>query len=479
MPRCKITKKISEIGKYFEKTEEKAMTAMLESIEWLRLTDSKLGLSTPRNASYRSIDKLLVLVLMTFFEIGRLSGYEGSWLHGKMEAGKDAFYRLLRGTKTDWRKLYDRFSGLLIGKMRERAASRKDGGLPTCLVADDTDFPKRGMAMELVGRVFSHTLHKHIVGYKCLTLGLNDGCTFMPLDFSIHGELGRNKDQGLTAKQRKARHESNCREGDAAHDRMSEYFSNKVDVLVTMVRRAVCRGIEFEYLLVDSWFVCDKLIKAVLQLDGGRHVLGMAKNGKETFTVDGKAMNAANIIKTHWRKKVKCSRHRCRYFSVMAEYKGTPVRLFFCQRNSCDGWKIILTTDTRLRFLRAYEIYAMRWSIEVYFKEGKQFLMLGKNQSVYLTSQIAATTISMMQYSLLAFVKGTTEYETLGGLFRGTVADTAELTLYERVLSILAELLEEFLGFIGFPNKKIVATFLSQDEMILNAINRSRLMKYA
>ena len=121
----------------------------------------------------------------------------------------------------------------------------------------------------------------------------------------------------------------------------------------------------------------------------------------------------------------------------------------------------------------------MRWSIELYFKEWKQYLMLGKNQSVYLTSQIAATTISMMQYSPLAYVKETTEYKTLAGLFRGTVADNAELTLYERLLFIPAKLLEEFLGFIRFPNKKNVATILSLDELLFNTINRSKLMKYA
>lgn len=242
---------------------------------------------------------------------------------------------------------------LFVGKVRERAASRKDSGLPTCLVADDTDFPKRSMTMELVGRVFAHTLNKHIVGYKYLTLSLNGSCTFVLFDYSMHGKLGRNTDQGFSAKQRKARYKSMYLEGDAAHVRISEYFSDKVDILASMVSHAISRDIKYEYLLVDSWFVCDKLIKAVLRLDGNRHVLGMAKNDKEIFIVDGKAMNAANIIKTHWRRTVKCSRYRCRYFPVMAEYKGTLVRLFFCQRNSCDRWKIILTTDTKLRFLRA------------------------------------------------------------------------------------------------------------------------------
>ena len=106
----------------------------------------------------------------------------------------------------------------------------------------------------------------------------------------------------------------------------------------------------------------------------------------------------------------------------------------------------------------------MCWSIEVYFKEGKQYRRLGKNQSVYLTAQIAATTISLMHYSLLAYVRVKTEYKTLNGMFRGTIVGTSDLTLDERILFILAELLNIFLGFTGFLNKKIVATSMYQEE---------------
>lgn len=36
------------------------------------------------------------------------------------------------------------------------------------------------------------------------------------------------------------------------------------------------------------------------------------------------------------------------------------VRLFFCRRSKTDGWRILLTTDTSINFMRAYEIYAIR-----------------------------------------------------------------------------------------------------------------------
>jgi len=36
-------------------------------------------------------------------------------------------------------------------------------------------------------------------------------------------------------------------------------------------------------------------------------------------------------------------------------------------------WALFLSTDSELRDERLLEIYALRWGIEVYFKEAKQF----------------------------------------------------------------------------------------------------------
>ena len=58
-----------------------------------------------------------------------------------------------------------------------------------------------------------------------------------------------------------------------------------------------------------------------------------------------------------------------------------------------------------------------------------------------------------MQYLLLSLAKRISSYETLGGLFRGTKADLVEITLYERILLVLKDILEEFTIYIGFPNK--------------------------
>ncbi|MEQ1620563.1 MAG: transposase [Methylococcales bacterium] len=64
-------------------------------------------------------------------------------------------------------------------------------------------------------------------------------------------------------------------------------------------------------------------------------------------------------------------------------------RLLFVHGKACDSqqtlgkheWAVFLTTDTALSGAQILELYAMRWAIEVYFKEAKQHMGFQKEQS--------------------------------------------------------------------------------------------------
>ncbi len=62
--------------------------------------------------------------------------------------------------------------------------------------------------------------------------------------------------------------------------------------------------------------------------------------------------------------------------TILKMFGGREVRLFLCTRGKNENWKILLTTDLSIDFMRANEIYAMRWSIEVFFADGKRVLDL-------------------------------------------------------------------------------------------------------
>jgi hypothetical protein len=49
--------------------------------------------------------------------------------------------------------------------------------------------------MELIGKIFSHVTHTSNFGFKGLFMGYHDGKSFFSLDFSLHGEKGKNQNK--------------------------------------------------------------------------------------------------------------------------------------------------------------------------------------------------------------------------------------------------------------------------------------------
>ena len=462
MSRRKSTNFLSEIGTFFQKDSDSAIQAIIRAVKAMRLTSKLPTLETKHNAIVETTEKLLTLLLLPFFGCKDASHLRTSPAGRWFAAGYNMLYRLMRENAIDWRRVVSLVSNR-AGKYVDGNCERREGAV-RCLVADDTDMAKSGMRIEKIGKIYSHTLHRHILGFKGLLLGIADGVSFRPLDFSLHCEAGRSGSQGLTAKQRKARKTTDPGEGTPASARHGECFKSKIAKLVEMVRKAHKDGVDFDYLLIDSWFMCQEVVDTVAGL--GRHVIGMLKSNRNVFDVDGEKLKTGQIVGRHRKDSRRCRKYHCEYIVANTDLGGVHVRLFLCRRTKSDGWKCLLATDTSLSFVRAYEIYAMRWSIEVCFKECKQYLNLEGCQAQYFNSQIAHVSICLMQYTLLSIVKRMTSYETLGGLFRGTNADTVEITLYERILLMLRELLEEFAGYIGFPNKGTVQKFLSDTDLI-------------
>jgi len=94
-----------------------------------------------------------------------------------------------------------------------------------------------------------------------------------------------------------------------------------------------------------------------------------------------------------------------------------------------------------LSFKKALETYSIRWTIEVFFKECKQHLGLGKCQSNDFDAQIADTTITLMRYILLNLMKRFSSYETLGEAFSNTQIFMLELNLSQKIWNVFVQLM--------------------------------------
>ena len=153
---------------------------------------------------------------------------------------------------------------------------------------------------------------------------------------------------------------------------------------------------------------------------------------------------------------------------MQVTYKDYPVKLFFSRFGKRGKWHLILTTDTSLCYLKVMEHYQVRWTIEVFFKESKQYLNLGGCQSKNFDAQIADTTISMIQYILLTLRKRFDDYETRGEIFRSTGEEMLEQTLHVRLWELLIMIMKtiiETLDIIVDDIDACIARLINSDKL--------------
>lgn len=200
----------------------------------------------------------------------------------------------------------------------------------TCLMIDDTDFPKTVKRIENIGRVYSHLEYKCILGFKALFLGLTDGVSQMLLDFSLIGEKGN---FGMSTKELSRRYTAERTPDTPLEDRVCEYTMNKIDLAIEMTRRAASHKVRFRYVLADSWFTCAKIVEFIHSRHFKCDHIGMIKIGDASTTkyhFEKKNLNAPAIIKIL--SKIGEKRYSrelgCCYMSADVVFAGNPGKTF-------------------------------------------------------------------------------------------------------------------------------------------------------
>ena len=472
MLRHKDTIILSEINGFFT-SSEKAMETIFSFIRSLTFSDKKFGFSQANNLKYSNHNKLVLLLLFPFFDIKTSWHYADSALYRFLCCGKDVFYRILNDSSIDWRNLAYSLNMQLIRKVQNN--SDLDNTNPRCLIIDDTDLPKTGRMIELIGKIFSHVTHTASIGFKGLFLGYHDGKSFFCLDFSLHGEKGKNQNKpyGLTPVQSKKRYSKKRNKSSKGNERVNDYFLTKIDSMINMIRLAIAKGVRFDYVLVDSWFTCFELVKFIVTRRIKCHFIGMIKMGKTRYNTFGKNLTAKETVDLLRRKKmIKRSKLLGYYYiETIVDFKGLKVKLFFCKSSKKGNWNGMMTTNLDLTIEQAYKIYSTRWSVEVFFKESKQHLGLGKCQSQDFDAQIAATTLCLLQYNLLSVVKRFCDYETLGELFRSSQKDAIKLTISEKIWLIIIEIVAELSEIFNTDAELLMGKLFSENEKLTKYLN--------
>ena len=259
------------------------------------------------------------------------------------------------------------------------------------------------------------------MGQQVLTLGLSCTEGFVPLDSELF--ISKVKAQGLPTPFADGR-------SIAAKRYRVALDQSKPEMAKAMIARAQAGGINADYLLADAWFGTKTMIKVAedahlisivrMKKNGMKYRLSEVKEGKITCrNLDLNGLYQTGV-RCQW-EKIPGQRYQAKKLDVEVNLndpkddteRWIKVRLLFVQgivegdkpEAGKHDWVVFLTTDTSLSPQRILEIYAMRWAIEVYFKEAKQHLGFLKEQATHYASYIASIHLCAIRFCLLAIAK--------------------------------------------------------------------------
>jgi hypothetical protein len=446
----KDTNKISELKSNFVE-DHKNQKFFDKIIGLLKLGKYHALFSSVKQKGIPVLQLISILITFPFLGQSNVHKFTNSYWNKFSKHGKDAYYRLKNNSKINWRG----FLFAIIIRTLSVFNSRKSDKEATnqsvkAFIFDDTSIEKFGKFIEGVSRIWNHVVHRHVLGFQLLVMGLYNGTMFLPINFSLHREKGnnQNKPYGLKSKDLKKQYNKKRDPKTNGAKRKKELDKSKIKLVVEMIISAVKNNIIADYVLTDSWFTCFETVKTTLE--NGMHYIGMFSKVKTKFEYKNQKMTYKEIQRSN-RKNIKRSkRFNLYYICTVVNWNGYDIVLYASKKGKNGKWKSIISSDLSLNFNQTIEIYQIRWSIEVFFKESKQLLNLGKSQSQDFDAQIADISLAMIQYIFLILQNSIEKYESLGKLFEQTKENNLELRLHERlvallvaVIDIIAELFEE------------------------------------
>lgn len=130
-------------------------------------------------------------------------------------------------------------------------------------------------------------------------------------------------------------------------------------------------------------------------------------------------------------------------------------------------WALFLTTDVNISMGRMLQVYALRWGIEVYFKEAKQHLGFLKEQTSTFASHTASIHLCAMRYLMLVHNKLAYEGMKIGEA-RSNIQEQLDAMsfagkLWQQFRAVIAGTLHELESQLGCPAEMIMA---AMDEKI-------------
>lgn len=465
MQRIKGKKNLSDISKFCSKSNFFVNT-FGDILKEFDLKYINLLFSKSKSKGENPAKIFQTIFVLQYFDLKNIRQCFDSKKSKSIDCKKDVFYDFMKNPKIDWRNIMFLFTRQLLKVTDNKSVTDdKFNKTPKFFIVDDSLLEKSGKAIEKIGKVYDHCSHSYRLGMKLLTLGLWDGKSFIPLDFSIHNEPGKTGKRGLKKKDLDNQFTKQRSSETAGYKREMEVDTDKIKMSINLMVNALKKGIAANYVLADSWFICEYFLSAIESLDKNINTIGLMKANR-IIIIKGQKHKASTIPEVK-RKDIQYSKiFKCHYIATTFTYKSLEMKGFWVRMKGQNSWKLLISTDTKLTFVTTMKYYQVRWSIEVFFKDCKQNLGLNNCQSLDLDSYFAHITIVMMNYMVLGLRKRFEDYETLGELFRHSKELILEKTMVEKIWEIIIELYVMVFSELGVDFELFVVKIIQAQENI-------------
>ena len=345
---------------------------------------------------------------------------------------KDVYYRLLKNSKYNWRKLLLLTSVNLINKL----SSLQKPTDTKVFIIDDTVEIKRGKYIEgSCKNLWSNKDKRVVKGLNIVSLNYSDTHIDMMLDFSMN----YNKNQIIDSIDNKYHHRSN------AYKRRIEGRNGKNIQAINMLKRALSSGIYADYLLVDSWYAKPNFIKEVR--DNGLDTIARVAKSNRIWQFSGKYKTLEALYNHEKQNKTsKLGNYnsiKYSYVSTITTHKTLGrVKIVFIRTK--ENLIPIFSTNIHLSDLEIINTYKKRWNIEQGYKDLREYFQFGKEENRIYEALIARITLSFLAYNLTSYINRiNNEPQTLGNLFKDLECQLETLAIsMELFLKILENLLQ-------------------------------------
>ncbi len=283
----------------------------------------------------------------------------------------------------------------------------------------------------------------------------------------LKNKLKSGSNYGLSKKDYDKQYSKKRSRNTSGSKRKKELDISKIENGIKMIQRAVTNGFIPDYVLTDSWFFCLQLLNAVNSLEKQIHLISMAKIGTAKYTLLSNGMDyyPTQLISLNQRQSKYSKKIKAHYIKLRVLYQGQRIDMYFIRMGRNTTWRLLVTTDLNISFPKLIETYQIRWSIEVFFKDCKQYLQLGKCQSNDFDAQIADTSMSLIRYLLLSYYKRVHYQQTIGGLFAEISQQIIEASLAEKLWMIFIKLLIELSEINGIDISEVFIDLLRNEKV--------------